>query len=86
MYQQLHNILAAMERDQQLTLLAGNRIGIEKEALRVDVNGSLSQLAHPKGLGLCFNQPIHYHRLFRSLVRVDHTTHTRREKRTRFSV
>ncbi|MEM7400470.1 MAG: glutamate--cysteine ligase [Pseudomonadota bacterium] len=51
MYKQLHNTLATIDRDLQIALLAGNHVGIEKEALRVDINGSLSQLAHPNSLG-----------------------------------
>ncbi len=45
MYKQLHNTLAIMEHEQKLSLLNNNHVGIEKESLRVDSNGSLSQQA-----------------------------------------
>lgn len=57
MYKQLHNTLSAIASDQKLNLLAANRIGIEKEALRVDTNGKLSQQPHPKSLGSALTNP-----------------------------
>ena len=57
MYKQLHNTLSAMRQDQQLGLLAGGSIGIEKECLRVDKNGSLSQQPHPASLGSALTNP-----------------------------
>ena len=42
MYKQLNNTLSAISKDQQLHLLAGGRIGLEKECLRVGDNGLLS--------------------------------------------
>ncbi len=57
MSKQLHNTLTAIASDKKLDLLAGNSIGIEKEALRVDVNGSLSQQAHPENLGSALTNP-----------------------------
>ncbi len=51
MYKQLHNTLTAMSQEQQLGLLVGGSIGIEKECLRVDKNGTLSQRPHPASLG-----------------------------------
>ncbi len=57
MYKQLHNILSAISQDQQLKLLAGGSIGIEKECLRVDKNGSLSQEPHPASLGSALTNP-----------------------------
>lgn len=51
MYKQLHSTLSAMSQDQQLGHLAGGSIGIEKECLRVDKDGSLSQQPHPVSLG-----------------------------------
>ena len=57
MYQQLHDTLAAIGRDQQLHLLAGASIGIEKESLRVDGHGMLSQRSHPSSLGSALTNP-----------------------------
>ena len=57
MYKQLHSTLSAMRQDQQLNLLAGGSIGIEKECLRVDKNGSLSQQPHPQSLGSALTNP-----------------------------
>ena len=57
MYKQLHNTLSAIDQDQQLGLLAGGSIGIEKECLRVDKEGSLSQLPHPATLGSALMNP-----------------------------
>ena len=57
MSKQLNDTLAAMSRDQQLHLLAGGRIGLEKECLRVDENGTLSQKSHPASLGSALTNP-----------------------------
>jgi glutamate--cysteine ligase len=57
MYKQLHATLSAMSQDQKLDLLAGGSIGIEKECLRVDQNGSLSQQPHPASLGSALTNP-----------------------------
>ena len=57
MYKQLHSTLSAMSQDQQLHLLAGGSIGIEKECLRVDKNGKLSQQPHPAALGSALTNP-----------------------------
>ena len=57
MYKQLHTTLSAMSKDQQLNLLAGGSIGIEKECLRVDKNGKLSQQPHPASLGSALTNP-----------------------------
>lgn len=57
MYKQLHNTLSAMRRDQQASLLAGGSIGLEKECLRVDQNGKLSQRPHPASLGSALTNP-----------------------------
>ncbi|MFK7816058.1 MAG: glutamate--cysteine ligase [Gammaproteobacteria bacterium] len=57
MYKQLHNTLSAIRQDKQLGLLAGGSIGIEKECLRVDKNGSLSQQPHPASLGSALTNP-----------------------------
>jgi len=57
MDKQLHNTLTAMRRDQRLSLLAGGSIGLEKECLRVDVHGKLSQQPHPKSLGSALTNP-----------------------------
>jgi len=57
MYKKLHNTLKAISADEQLNLLAGSRVGIEKESLRVDKNGTLSQLPHPASLGSALKNP-----------------------------
>ncbi len=57
MYKQLNNTLSAISKDQQLHLLAGGRIGLEKECLRVGENGSLSQQPHPGSLGSALTNP-----------------------------
>lgn len=57
MYKQLHSALSAIRKDQQLNLLAGGSIGLEKECLRVDKNGKLSQLPHPASLGSALTNP-----------------------------
>ncbi len=57
MYQQLHDTLTAIDKDQQLSLLASGSIGLEKESLRVDKNGKLSQLQHPSSLGSALTNP-----------------------------
>lgn len=57
MYKRLHNTLSDISKDQQLHLLAGGSIGIEKECLRVDKNGSLSQQPHPASLGSALTNP-----------------------------
>ena len=55
--QQLHTTLSTMTQDHQLGLLAGGSIGIEKECLRVDNNGSLSQQPHPTAFGSALTNP-----------------------------
>ncbi len=57
MYQQLHKRLSAIVRDQQQHLLSGGNIGLEKESLRVDRDGSISQRPHPAGLGSALTNP-----------------------------
>ncbi len=57
MYKQLHNTLSDIGKDQQFHLLTGGSIGIEKECLRVDNDGSLSQQPHPASLGSALTNP-----------------------------
>ena len=57
MYKQLHETLAAIAHDQQQFLLAGGSIGLEKESLRVDNQGKLSQQPHPVSLGSALTNP-----------------------------
>ena len=57
MYKQLHDILTVMGRDQKLGLLANGSIGLEKESLRVDLKGKLSQRPHPQKLGSALTNP-----------------------------
>ena len=50
MYEQLHSTLSRIVRDGQLHLLSGSKIGLEKESLRVDRDGKISQRPHPQRL------------------------------------
>ena len=57
MYEQLHSTLSRIVRDGQLHLLSGSKIGLEKESLRVDRDGKISQQPHPPGLGSALTHP-----------------------------
>ena len=57
MYTRLHDTLAAINKDQQLGLFTRGSIGLEKESLRVDKDGKLSQLPHPSTLGSALTNP-----------------------------
>ncbi|MCY4641357.1 MAG: glutamate--cysteine ligase [Gammaproteobacteria bacterium] len=57
MYEQLHNNLSRIIRDRHLHLLSGSKIGLEKESLRVDRDGKISQQAHPHALGSALTNP-----------------------------
>lgn len=57
MYKQLHKRLNQIADDKQEHLLSGGLIGIEKESLRVDNEGSISQLPHPYVFGSALTNP-----------------------------
>ncbi len=57
MYTQLHNRLKQIASDKQESVLSDGLIGIEKESLRVDSEGRISQLSHPTALGSSFANP-----------------------------
>lgn len=57
MYQQLQNNLTGIIKDKQQHLLAGGNIGLEKESLRVDRGGEISQNPHPARLGSALTNP-----------------------------
>lgn len=57
MYQQLHKKLSAVMQDKQQHLLSGGNIGLEKESLRVDSGGKISQRQHPASLGSALTNP-----------------------------
>ena len=57
MYKQLHNNLSKIKQDNQQHLLSGGSIGLEKESLRVDRQGSISQQAHPVAFGSALTNP-----------------------------
>ena len=78
MYKQLHSMLLAMSQDQQLDLLAGGSIGIEKECLRVDKKWQLIATTASCILGFCTNQSLYYYGFFWSVIRTDYTSRARR--------
>ncbi|MCK4743992.1 MAG: glutamate--cysteine ligase [Sulfuriflexus sp.] len=49
--------LAQLKKISAATLLAGSRIGLEKETLRVNPQGSISQELHPEKLGAALTNP-----------------------------
>ena len=51
MYKHLHQRLNQISRDDQQHLLLNGLVGLEKESLRVDAKGKISQQNHPKELG-----------------------------------
>ncbi|MES9833201.1 MAG: glutamate--cysteine ligase [Candidatus Thiodiazotropha sp. DIVDIV] len=51
MYSTLENRLKRLYQSNQLELLSGGLIGLEKEGLRVSPQGSISNLPHPEALG-----------------------------------
>ncbi len=57
MYQRLHNNLSKIIQDKQQHLLAGGFVGLEKESLRVDEGGRISQQKHPLSLGSALTNP-----------------------------
>ena len=57
MCDQLHNHLHRIALDRQQHLLSGSKIGLEKESLRVDSDGKISQQPHPPTLGSALTNP-----------------------------
>ena len=57
MYKQLHKRLKQISNDKQEHLLSSGLIGLEKESLRVDNEGGISQLPHPSELGSALTNP-----------------------------
>lgn len=57
MYSRFTQRLARLKQASAVTLLAGSRIGLEKETLRVNPQGSISQTPHPRTLGAALTNP-----------------------------
>ena len=57
MYDQLHSHLGRITQDRQQNVLSGGKIGLEKESLRVDSEGKISQQPHPSSLGSALTNP-----------------------------
>ncbi len=57
MYTRFQETLKQIDRDGQHGLLADGTIGLEKESLRVDVAGMISQKPHPSALGSALTNP-----------------------------
>ena len=57
MYRIAEKRLAQLINSRQDSLLASSQVGLEKESLRVNLNGSLSQALHPQNLGSSLTHP-----------------------------
>ncbi|WP_455221456.1 glutamate--cysteine ligase [Kaarinaea lacus] len=57
MYQKLEQRLTALQNIDTETLLQDRKIGIEKECLRVNKNGKISDTPHPSSLGSALTNP-----------------------------
>jgi glutamate--cysteine ligase len=57
LYKKLHQRLNQLQAFNIKELFSDNLIGLEKESLRVNTQGSLSQLQHPTGLGSSLANP-----------------------------
>lgn len=57
MYSRFKQRLAQLKKISAASLLAGSRIGLEKETLRVNPQGSISQTPHPEKLGAALTNP-----------------------------
>jgi len=57
LYKEIQQKLADINKAGQGARLADRRIGLEREALRVNQRGSISQTAHPAGLGSPLTHP-----------------------------
>ncbi|MEZ5536586.1 MAG: glutamate--cysteine ligase [Thiolinea sp.] len=57
MYQQLQQRLQQIETDQLHDYLRESRTGLEKESLRVNPDGYISQTSHPRELGAALTHP-----------------------------
>ncbi|WP_198265334.1 glutamate--cysteine ligase [sulfur-oxidizing endosymbiont of Gigantopelta aegis] len=56
-YTLLRKRLNAISALPEANLLTGNKIGLEKESLRVDVAGGIAQTPHPEALGAALTNP-----------------------------
>jgi len=56
-YHKLRERLDALVKLDDSTIFEGNQIGLEKECLRVDHNGTIAQTSHPKALGSALTHP-----------------------------
>jgi glutamate--cysteine ligase len=57
LYSQVEKTLASLIKNGQSDLLSQNLIGLEKETLRVNAEGGISQTAHPASLGSALTNP-----------------------------
>lgn len=57
MYQKLHHRLEQLNKFNANKIFANNLIGLEKESLRVNTKGSLTQTLHPTQLGSALTHP-----------------------------
>ena len=57
MYEQFHSNFSRIIQDKQQHLLSGSKIGLEKESLRIDGDGKISQQPHPPALGSALTNP-----------------------------
>jgi len=57
LYSRIRNRLKNFINNQQSSVLCGGLKGIEKESLRVNPQGKISQTPHPKGLGSALTNP-----------------------------
>lgn len=57
MYPRFEQRLAQLKKISAAGLLVGSRIGLEKETLRVNPQGSISQTSHPEKLGAALTNP-----------------------------
>ena len=57
MYKRLNHRIQQLQQLGSSDLFANNLIGLEKESLRVNVQGSLAQTLHPKSLGSSLTHP-----------------------------
>lgn len=57
MFQLFRRRLQALQQTAPKGLLSHNKVGLEKESLRVAANGKIAQTPHPKKLGSAFTHP-----------------------------
>ena len=56
-YKQLHKTIRWLQENSHSKLLLAGKIGLEKESLRVNAAGSISQQSHPTALGAALTHP-----------------------------